>query len=122
AEEQYTSALAVARARRDLPRQAALSLNLGALAHGRGDAARADAWYAAAEEAWRLTGRERDALGVALNRAVLAGTSPEALRTVQERAREAGAPDVAARAALGVAMLHRRTDPAAARAAADEAL
>jgi len=110
AEARYESALAVARARKDLPRQGTLLANLGTLAHLRGDPEAVE-WYTASETAWRTAGRPREALGVALNRAILQGGDPGALGKIRDEATAAREPGIAARASLGIATRLRRTDP-----------
>ena len=114
AEQLYRAALDTARGRKDVARQAGLLLTLGTLAHRREDAAAAAEHYRAAEEAFELAGRDRAALGAALNRALLESADADELDTLRLRARKVGDRRLEAVVALNQATLLRESNPATA--------
>ena len=109
----YLGALATARDRRDVPRQAALLMNLGTLAQRQGDAAAAGDHYRAAEEAFDGIGREAQAASAALNRATVTH-DPESFAALIERAKRSGDRRLEAVASLDLAALQRESNPAGA--------
>ena len=122
AEQLYRVALDTARQRKDVPRQAGLLSSLGTLAHARGDADAAQEHYLAAEEAFLHAGRDRAAVGAALNRALLGPGDGTELDELRLRARKAGDRHLEAVIALNMATLMREAQPAQAATAARRAL
>ncbi len=114
AEQLYRTALATARDRKDVARQAGLLMSLGTLAHGQGDTAGAEEHYRAAEEAFVLAGKDRAALGAALNRALLGPGDVDEFDALRQRARKVGDRRLEAMVALNQATLLRESNPAAA--------
>lgn len=102
----------------DVRRTAALTANLATVWHRKGDPARARALYQRAEEALTQAGRADEAVAIALQRALLGAPDPAEYRRLYGLAKD---PRVRATAALNLAGLLWRTEPAEAVRLAQEA-
>ena len=122
AEQLYRSALETARSRKDVPRQANLRVALGTLAHQRGDVAGATDHYVAAEEAFVLAGRDRAALGAAVNRVLLDPQRVGELEELLAWNRDLGDRRLEAVISLNLAASIRQTEPKRAASLAKRAL
>ncbi|RME24910.1 MAG: CHAT domain-containing protein [Deltaproteobacteria bacterium] len=111
----------MARARRDLPRQAGVLLLMGGSATRSGDTDLARQHLAAARDAFIQAGQPGPAAGAALDLALLDG-DPAAIADARDQAIAAGDAGRQARADLDLALAVRDDDPRRARRLAEEAL